>query len=123
MNQRVTYFSLGNNSQNYDSVYKKGYNAKKVEGNNSNGSNSFRIHSLNMCEKGLFSTTNKCCIRHGITSRRPNWMIKKLHKLKNHHFKLGAYNPNHILTNNKIYYDKNQIQDRQVNTKRKAKTK
>lgn len=33
MNQRATHFNLGNNSQNYGSVYNKDYNPKKVDPN------------------------------------------------------------------------------------------
>jgi hypothetical protein len=47
----------------------------------------------------------------------------KLHELKTHHFKLGSYNPNDILTTNKIYHNKKEITDEASKNKEESKNK
>jgi hypothetical protein len=109
MNQRATHFNLGSNSQNYGSVYNKDYNPKHVDPNENKGPNPFRSNSVNVGEKGTFTTTNKMLYKAWDNVEKAKLDEQKLHELKTHHFKLGSYQPSDILTTNKIYHDKKLI--------------
>ena len=93
MNQRGTHFQLGNTSQNYQSVYHKDYEKKQGQMNQVNVRNPFRGSSLNHNDKGYFTTTNKVLMRAWDNSEIAKLDDTKLKELRNHHFKLGTYNP------------------------------
>lgn len=109
MNQRATHFNLGNNSQPYSSIYHKDYNAKQAELASANTNNPFRSNSLGVGEKGSFATTNKTLLRAWDNVEKAKLDDQKLHELKTHHFKLGSYSPNEVITTNKIYHDRKPI--------------
>lgn len=123
MNQRATHFNLGNNSQNYGSVYHKDYNPKQADPNQIKGPNPFRSNSVNIGEKGSFTTTNKMLYKAWDNVEKAKLDDQKLHELRTHHFKLGSYQPNDILTTNKIYHDKKQITGEASKNQEESKNK
>ncbi len=123
MNQRATHFQLGNNPQNFSSVYKKDYDAKQAEPNENKGANPFRSSSVNNVDKGSFATTNKMLYKAWDNAEKARLDDSKLHELKTHHFKLGSYTPNDILTTNKIYHNPKEITNEASKNKEESKNK
>lgn len=109
MNQRATHFQLGKTSQNYQSIYEKDYPKKAAGEVGPKGSNPFRGDSLGVQQKGSFATTNKTLLRAWDNAEIARLDDEKLKELKSHHFKLGNYRPDDVMTTNKIYHDRKGI--------------
>lgn len=123
MNQRATHFQLGNTSQNYGSIYVKDYGPKQANPNQPTGPNPFRSSSLNVGEKGSFSTTNKMLYKAWERPEVAKLEDDKLKELKSHHFKLGSYQPNDTYTTNKIYHDRKHLSGEASKTQEESKNK
>ena len=85
--------------------------------------NPFRSSSLGVGEKGSFATTNKTLFRAWEHVEKAKLDDSKLQELKTHHFKLGSYAPNDVLTTNKVYHDRKPISGEAYKNQEVSKTK